>query len=78
MTKALTEECWVGPDEVSFRLKLYNDDSVATKLRFMNEMECMFDDQRNDVPDSYYDLINGLELGEQIEIKVRKLDKREI
>jgi hypothetical protein len=55
---------------VEFTLKLYDDESVRTKLRVMNNMEALFDDARNDVPDEYYDLIQGMKLGESLKLRI--------
>ena len=59
--------------KVTFELTLFDDKSVLEKLEVLNSMECMFDDERNQVPQEYWDLVN-VPPGGKIRITVERLD----
>ena len=59
--------------KASFTLKLFEDESTKFKLGVMNNMECLFDDERNVVPDLYYEIVEGLQLGESLKITIEKV-----
>lgn len=56
----------------TFTMVLFDDEAVRKKLMFMNQMECMFDDERNTVPEEYWWLLEDLKPGEKIEITVKR------
>jgi hypothetical protein len=60
----------VSKERISFTLTLFNDEATVKKQAFLNNMECMFDDERNNVPDKYYELIENMALGEELEISI--------
>lgn len=63
--------------KVQYDLTLFNDDSVREKLTVLDKMETMFDDERNIVPDSYYELIENLSLGSTIRVTVEVISNEE-
>lgn len=58
---------------VSFDLKLYDDESVRKKLEVMTALEAAFDDERNKVPDEYYQAVD-LSPGQSIRITIERID----
>lgn len=62
-------------DSCTFELRLFDDESVRTKLRILSQIEAMFDDSRNTVPNEYYD-IAAADLGEGLEITIRRLPRQ--
>ena len=61
------------PESVEFTLRLFDDESTKEKLTVMNQMDAMFDDERNIIPEQYYELVTGLQPGESIHIEMRKV-----
>ena len=59
---------------VTFTLDLIDDDSVAEKLSCMDVMEVMFDDERNYVPDTYWDIVDNMLPGQSLRISIDLLD----
>jgi hypothetical protein len=59
-------------NKVSFIMYLYDDESTHEKLTIMSPMEIMFDDERNIVPEEYYDLVN-LDPGRGIRVTIEKI-----
>lgn len=57
---------------VSFELTLFDDASVREKLTVMHPLEAVFDDERNDIPDEYYDIVD-ISPGDTIRITVEKV-----
>ena len=60
-------------EKVEFKMTLFDDESVKKKLDFMDKMEAMFDDSRNEEPNEYYDMINNLPFGATIKITVEMM-----
>lgn len=56
----------------TFTMVLFDDETVKKKLMFMNQMECMFDDSRNDIPDEYYSIIESMKPGDSLKISITK------
>jgi hypothetical protein len=61
------------PRRVTFELTLFDDAAVHEKLTMLDPLETMFDDERNDVPDLYYELVNAPP-GSRLRITVERLD----
>ncbi len=57
---------------VTFLMTLFDDKAVRDKLMFMNQMECMFDDERNIVPEEYWWILQDMKPGDKIEIRVKR------
>ena len=62
-------------EKVEFKMTLFDDESVKKKLDFMDKMEAMFDDSRNEEPNEYYDMINNLPFGATIKITIEVIEK---
>lgn len=61
------------PTRVEFILRLFDDESVRKKLTILDNMEVMFDDERNSIPNEYWELVGNLKPGESIRITVEKV-----
>lgn len=59
--------------KTTFKLTLFNDESVKEKLLMMSQLDVMFDDERNVVPNEYYDIVDNIQIGESITITVEKI-----
>jgi len=57
----------------TFQLKLFDDESVREKLTVMSKLEACFDDERNTVPEKYYDLLGKLEFNDIVRITIEIL-----
>ena len=58
--------------ECSFRVTLFDDESTRKKLQVMDPIEAVFDDERNVVPDEYYEAMD-LSPGETLEITLKRV-----
>ncbi|MDB4461348.1 hypothetical protein N9043_00195 [bacterium] len=54
--------------EASFTTTLFNDTSTIEKLDFMDKFEAMFDDERNNMPDEYINLIDSISIGDTLTV----------
>lgn len=61
----------------SFFMKLFDDESVREKLKFMNPGEVLFDDERNEESDTYYDIMDNMKPGQSVRITVELLEEDE-
>ena len=60
--------------KVEYTLTLFDDDWVKEKLTVMDNMECLFDDARNDVPDEYYEMVKTMPFGSSLKITVELIN----
>lgn len=67
-------ECPNGPIKESFTVHLFDDESTREKLNVLTPLEAVFDDSRNDVPDGYYKIVNGLKPGQALCITVEIIE----
>ena len=51
-----------------FMLVLFDDDSVREKLKVLNCLETMFDDQRNSLPESLWFFTDNLPMGSKVKL----------
>jgi PDZ domain-containing secreted protein len=58
--------------KTEFTLKLYDDESTKKKLETMNSLEVAFDDERNNVPDDYWKILEELKTGDSLRISIEK------
>ncbi len=58
--------------KTEFTLKLYDDESTKKKLETMNSLEVAFDDERNNVPDDYWKILEELKTGDYLRISIEK------
>jgi hypothetical protein len=58
--------------KTEFTLKLYDDESTKKKLKTMNSLEVAFDDERNNVPDDYWKILEELKTGDSLRISIEK------
>ena len=58
--------------KTEFTLKLYDDESTKKKLETMNSPEVAFDDERNNVPDDYWKILEELKTGDSLRISIEK------
>jgi len=58
---------------ICFDMILFDNDVVREKLTVMDPIEAMFDDQYNEVPEEYWDLVENLQPGEGIRITMEKI-----
>ena len=61
--------------KTEFTLKLYDDESTKKKLETMNSLEVAFDDERNNVPDDYWKILEELKTGDSLRISIEKFGK---
>ena len=58
---------------VAYELTLFDDESTREKSRYMCPLDIMYDDDRNDVPEEYWHLVENLIPGESIKITIDKI-----
>jgi hypothetical protein len=58
--------------KTEFTLKLYDDESTKKKLETMNSLEVAFDDERNNVPDDYWKILEELKTSDSLRISIEK------
>lgn len=56
--------------KADFTVKLFDDESTYEKLAVMSPLEAMFDDERNKIPDTYYQLLDNIKTGQSLRITV--------
>ena len=56
--------------KTQFNLTLFDDRSVREKLTVMTKLEAMFDDERNKIPEEYYDIVSSIKYGQSIKLTV--------
>lgn len=61
---------------ITFIMTLFDDDSVKEKLTVMQPVEAAFDDERNTVPDDYWDLMENWKPGQSVKITMELVDNR--
>ncbi len=44
--------------KTTFHLTLFDDESTREKLKVMSPLDVMWDDERNQIPDEYYDIVD--------------------
>jgi DNA anti-recombination protein RmuC len=66
------------PIDSKFSLENYNkmveerDGTEKKKLETMNSLEVAFDDERNNVPDDYWKILEELKTGDSLRISIEK------
>ncbi len=61
----------------TFTLKFINDESNREKLKVMDPLDVMFDDERNVIPEKYWEIVEGLKFGDSIEIAISAWKEKE-
>lgn len=62
----------LDPRKVTFDINLFDDESVHEKLTVMSGWEAAWDDERNIIPEEYYEIVD-LKPGETLRITVQKV-----
>jgi len=70
-TGRIDKEPDIKPKETSFTLCLFKGPAVAEKLTVMNAVEAMFDDERNDIPEEYWDIVENMKQGQKMTISIK-------
>lgn len=52
----------------SFDLTLFDDEPTRKKLSLLSKLEVMFDDSRNELPQSYYNFIGDIPFGAKVRV----------
>ena len=68
-------ECKLGPYKEDFSMRLFDDASTREKLKVMTPIEALFDDERSEIPDGYYDIVQGLKPGQKLRIIVEIIEE---
>jgi len=53
-------------------LTLFDDESVKEKLTVCTPLDVVFDDERNEIPDEYYSIVENLKPGDKITVTIEK------
>ena len=60
--------------KTEFYLTLFDDDKVKKKLHLLSRIEAMFDDERNQVPQSFRYFEENIEFGKTVKITIEVID----
>lgn len=63
------DKSYVGTE---FTLTLFDD--VGKKLEIMSALEAMFDDERNVIPEKYWEIVERIKPGQRLRIAVSLID----
>jgi hypothetical protein len=64
-------------NKVEFSVRLFDDESTRKKVEAISRLEAALDDERNPLPDEFYDIIDEVPFGSTIKMTIEHFTESE-